>query len=185
MGNMDKLEEHIRKNREEMDIYKPSSKIWKKIEISAGIKRRRKSRWLSIAAAAAIITGAGLFLFRPATHWSQAINGAKNAGNIQTGNLQLRESEIYYNDLANTIYSQAKPLLLKNPELEKELTSDIAHIDSLCADIRKDLNDNVANQDVIEALICNYRIKIRILEEMLDALKSDDGNSQKKRTNEL
>jgi hypothetical protein len=38
------------------------------------------------------------------------------------------------------------------------------------------LKDNVDNQDVIEALINNYRIKIQILEDMLIVLKQNENN---------
>ena len=74
-------------------------------------------------------------------------------------NSQLKETEIYYNNLANSLYREATPMLTRNPEIEKELSTDISQIDSICSEIKKDLKDNVANQDVIEALIQNYRIK--------------------------
>ena len=83
-------------------------------------------------------------------------------------NPQLKETEIYYNNLVNSLYREATPLLTGNPEIKKELTTDISHLDSICIEIKKDLKDNVANQEVVEALIQNYRIKIRLLEDMLD-----------------
>ena len=53
---MDNLEEYIRKHREEMDRYKPSSGIWRKIrkELKPGKNLRR---WISIAAMVAVILG--------------------------------------------------------------------------------------------------------------------------------
>ena len=52
-------------------------------------------------------------------------------------------------------------------------------------DIKKDLKDNIANQDVIEALIQNYRIKINILEDMLTVLKANENNHEKEKSHEL
>jgi len=42
---------------------------------------------------------------------------------------------------------------------------------SILKDIRKDLKDNAANAEVVEALIRNYRTRVMILEEMLEILK--------------
>jgi hypothetical protein len=52
-------------------------------------------------------------------------------------------------------------------------------------EIKKDLKDNISNQDVVEALIQNYRIKIRILEDMLTVLKANENNPEKKKSHEI
>jgi hypothetical protein len=87
--------------------------------------------------------------------------------------------------MINTLYDEAKPLLTVRPEVEKELDSDMARIDSICTDIRNDLKDNVDNQEVIEALIRNYRIKIKILEDMLLILKKSEDENSKKESHEI
>jgi hypothetical protein len=71
------------------------------------------------------------------------------------------------------------------PDIRKEFLSDMSQIDSICTDIKKDLKDNVSNQEVIEALINNYRIKIQILEEMLDELKQNENKPVKNDPHEL
>ena len=91
----------------------------------------------------------------------------------------------YYNTLVKTLYREAGPLLTGQPELSRELDSDMAQIDSICVDIRKDLKDNVANQEVIEALIQNYRIKLQILEDMLVMLKQNENKQEKPGSHEL
>ena len=75
--------------------------------------------------------------------------------------------------------------LTANPEIQKELVTDISQLDSICSEIKKDLKDNVANQEVVEALIQNYRIKIRLLEDMLTILKENENNPEKKKSHEL
>jgi len=100
-------------------------------------------------------------------------------------NPQLKETEAYYNNLVNSLYSEATPFLTNNPEIKKELNTDLAHLDSICIDIKKDLKDNISNQDVIEALVQNYRIKIRILEDMLNVLRENELNQVKKQNHEL
>jgi hypothetical protein len=180
---MDKLEEYIMKHREEMDRYKPSPSIWRKTgnELKTGMNLR----WLSIAAMLAVILGTTLVLYRPGAIRSQQSVGENNYKTIMKNNPQLRETEIYYNNLANSLYREATPMLARYPEINRELFTDISQLDSICTEIKKDLKDNVANQDVIEALIQNYRLKINLLEDMLEVLKEYEKNPEKRNDNEL
>jgi hypothetical protein len=180
---MDNLEEYIRKHREELDKYKPPSGIWKGVRKE--LKTSSKPRWVYIAAMIAVIMGTAVYFFRPAYLLSGKTGVKSNYQTMMKTGSELKEAEIYYNNLANSIYRKATPLLTGNPEIEKELSADISQIDSICSEIKKDLKDNVANQDVIEALIQNYRIKIRLLEDMLELLKENEGNPDKSKSHEL
>jgi hypothetical protein len=44
-------------------------------------------------------------------------------------------------------------------------------MDKVFEELKEDLRDNAANEEVIEAMIQNYRLKLDILEEMLYRLK--------------
>ena len=112
-------------------------------------------------------------------------NETSNAEGINPVTSQLNETEIYYNNLISAIYREAAPLLTTNPEINKELTEDLSRLDSIGSDIRKDLKDNIANQEVVEALIQNYRIKIRLLEDILNLLKENDDNPGKNKKYDL
>jgi hypothetical protein len=180
---MDNLEEYIRKHREEMDRYKPSSGIWRGVRKE--LKTGNKPQWLYIAAMIAVILGTAAFFFRPAYLLSRKTGRESNYQTMMKTGSELKEAEIYYNSLANSLYREATPMLTRNPEIEKELSADISQIDSICSEIKKDLKDNVANQDVIEALIQNYRIKIRLLEDMLELLKENEENPVKSKSHEL
>jgi len=181
---MDQLEDHIRKNRDAFDVYKPSSRVWAKIRRKIRKGYSPFTRWLSIAAMVIVILGTSLIIIRQ--RYYNADNGfADNYVNSSKENSQLKESEIYYNNLLNSLYTEATPLLTANPEVQKELSYDISRIDSLCLEIKKDLKDNVANKEVVEALILNYRIKIRLLEDLLIILKENETNSEKKKDYEL
>jgi flagellar basal body-associated protein FliL len=181
---MDKLEEHIRRNREELDKYTPPAGIWRRVRRELKKEKSSAKQWLSIAAMIVVILGTALVLFKPEFRWSDS---KKQNNNEQLTQLtpQLKETEIYYNNLVNSLYTEATPLLTNNPEIKKELNSDLSQLDSICSDLKKDLNDNISNQDVVEALVQNYRIKIRILEDMLKVLKENENNPEKKKNHEL
>jgi len=182
---MDNLEEYIRKHREELDRHRLSSGIWKRVRKGLRTGKSKGYRWISIAAMVAVVLGTALLFIRPGYKLSQKTNRDINHTMMLQVNSQLKETEIYYNNLANTLYREASPMLAKNPEIEKELFMDISQLDSICSEIKKDLKDNVANHDVIEALIQNYRIKIRLLEDMLNILKENEDNPGKNKSHEL
>jgi hypothetical protein len=178
---MDDLEEYIMKHREELDRYKPSSGIRKRLVRSL---KTGKNSWFRLSAVAAMITvimGTAVIFFKPGF---KSVRDNNSKMSSQAG-FQLKETEIYYNNLATSLYAEATPMLAKNPEIKKELSMDLSQIDSICGEIKKDLKDNIANRDVVEALIQNYRIKIRILEDMLKLLKESEGNTEKRNNHEL
>jgi hypothetical protein len=182
---MDKLEEHIRQNREDLDRYSPPAGIWRRIRKELKKEKFMMRQWLSIAAMIVVILGTAIVLFRPVYRWSDPNSRKNNYEGLTQTYPQLKETETYYNSLVNSLYKEATPLLTKNPEIKKELNYDLSHLDSICTDLKKDLKDNVSNQDVVEALIQNYRIKIRILEDMLTILKANENNPEKKKSYEL
>jgi hypothetical protein len=182
---MDKLEEHIRKYREELDSYSPPSGQWRRISKALNKQNISPRVWLSIAAMVVVILGAAAVLLRQANRQVNPAGTVSNDNGLIMENPQLKETEIYYNNLVNSLYSEATPLLTTNPEIKKELASDFSQIDSICTEIKKDLKDNVANQDVVEALIQNYRIKIRLLEDMLVILRENKDNPDKSKSYEL
>jgi hypothetical protein len=173
------------KNREGLDRHKPASGNWRKIRKELAPGKTAGYRWISVAAMVAVILGTSVIILKPGYRLSQRSGGEKNYRMMMKESPQLRETEIYYNNLANSLYREATPMLAKNPGMERELFSDISQIDSICSEIKKDLKDNVSNQEVIEALIQNYRIKISLLEDMITVLKENDDNREKRNSHEL
>jgi CHASE3 domain sensor protein len=176
---MDNLEQYIKRNRDELDKYDPSPIIWSRILNAVKPVRRSARFWLSAAASITVLIGISAIIILVGQKRNTTYN---TDNNIQPA---LKETEMYYNTLVNSLYHEAKPLLTGQPEIEKELNTDMAQIDSICVDIMKDLKDNVANQEVIEALIQNYRIKIKILEDMLNVLKQNEVEKDKNKSHEL
>jgi hypothetical protein len=51
--------------------------------------------------------------------------------------------------------------------------------------IRNDLKDNVASEEVIGALIRNYRLRIELLEDMLTLMKEKEADNENITDHEL
>jgi hypothetical protein len=177
---MDKLEEHIRNSRKDLDSYDPPPIVWKKVQRELKQGKSHSIKWISIAAMIIVVIGSALLINNRKKLSGNQILRINETANLP-GNQRLKETEIYYNNLVNSLYHEAAPLLTSNPEIKKELNTDISQLDSIYSDIKKDLKDNMANQEVVEALIQNYRIKIRLLEDMLLILKEQDGKPEKSR----
>jgi len=176
---MDNLEKFIKRNRADLDKYGPSKSTWSGIKAGLRMKKTIVPVWLFAAASLIIILGISTFLY----YFIQKKNS--DFSTLNSGQPALKETEAYYNSLVNTLYLEAKPLLTGQPEIAGELRTDMAQLDSICADLKKDLKDNVANQQVIEAMIQNYRIKLQLLEEMLNLLKQKESKSEKTKSHEL
>lgn len=172
---MDRLEEYIKQNRDELDKYTPSSGLWKGIRNDLHRPGISRMKWLAAAAMALVIIISSV-LYYAGEYGRKTLYGTNDESLFLRTNPELKETEIYYNTLFNELYNRGSALLTDNPEAEKELQYDLSHLDSLCFEIRKDLNDNIANEDVIEALIVNYRTRIQILEEMLEVLSHEEEN---------
>jgi hypothetical protein len=178
---MDKLEDFIRNNRGEIDYREPSPRVWKGIRKNTRRQGKSITIW-SAAASVLILIGTSLILLLSKAD-KRHVSGSE--ASIMKNNPQLLETEFYYNNMAKTLYNEASPMLVGYPDLKIELNADMAQIDSLCADIKKDLRDNVSNQQVIEALIKNYRIKTEILQEMLNLLRQEQNPPEKPKSHEL
>jgi hypothetical protein len=176
---MDNLEKYIKENRNDLDKYSPSPSVWQGIR--SGMKNSKRSLLIRFSAAAMITvilgTAAFFYVWYNRTS-SMTYKGVKNNTYFMP-DPQLKETEIYYNNLINELYTKATSLTNLHPDIDKELFNDLTQLDSIYAEIKKDLKDNIANQEVIEALINNYRIRIRMLEEILDILKQNENGHEK------
>lgn len=174
---MDKLEKHIISVRENMDIHDPDPGLWSRIENDLPGRERQLRSFMWRAAVVIIVVGAALTL----TVRSFDSAGLKNNPEMKL----VRETDMYYNNLISSLYEQAEPLLTSNPDVRSELTIGMNELDSLSKQIRDDLRDKVANREVIEALIHNYRLRIELLEDMLAVMKEAEESNIKKETYEL
>jgi DNA primase len=179
---MEKLEDFIRQNREGLDYRDSPPAVWKRIRRNLLNLRPRLMKRLAAAAVIFVILTAAVLHYAKGNK-----DGSLNPREalLMKNNPQLRETELYYNSLVNSLYNEVAPQLTGYPDIRNEFLHDMSQIDSICTDIKKDLKDNVSNKEVIEALINNYRIKIQILEEMLDQLKQNENIPPNKESHEL
>jgi hypothetical protein len=170
----DRFEKFISENHENFDFREPDPAIWDKLKND--IRVRRKIDWPLIARRAAIIVlifGAS-YIANEMVHRAQNKDleafkpGKHHKENALPG---LHEAEAYYTGVVNQKLDELKPVIANCPSLQEEINYDMSELDSVYHELKRDLKDNMANQEVIEAIIENYRLKISILEDLLTELE--------------
>ena len=173
----DRLEEFVRQNREQFDHHEPDPSIWLKINPAntPGVKERRSMRWLRVAAAVAMI-------FAGSTAGIYFLTGGKAETDQYSNELymEIRETEQYYSHMVSQRYNELKPYLASDPEAKEMLTDDMTELDEVYSELKEDLKDNASNPEVIEAMILNYRVKLEILEDLLNQLKEKENQDYEK-----
>jgi hypothetical protein len=173
----DRLEDFVRQHREQFDLREPDPSVWLKIQpADTPVSRERRSlRWLRVAAAVAVIfagSTAGIYFLR----------GGQVEKEMHGSELyqEIRETELYYNQMVSQRYDELRPYLASDPAAEEMLSLDMTELDEVYGQLKEDLKDNASNPEVIEAMILNYRVKLEILEDLLRQLKEKENQDDEK-----
>jgi hypothetical protein len=180
----DKLEQFIEDNRDAFDSFSQpqAEKVWGKI--LEGRKKKKVKRvflwYISRAAAVLLIFGLSYFFHDYIDRGRDARIAEKKRNDVYEQVPELKEAESYYSKLVTFKLEEMKPFLMNNPGIRKEVNVDLMELDSIYSSLKNDLKDNIANDQIIEAMIQNYRLKLRILEELQAELKPENSKENEK-----
>lgn len=171
----DRLKKYIDLNKDAFDSLDIPADSWNSIENKlhgSKSKRLRIIRYSSIASAAALI---GAFLYI-------AVIRQQAGDELMAEENQLSETELYYATQVNQKRAQVYQMSASHPELQNEMELDLAELDTAMVELKRDLKDNVDNAEVVEAMIQNYRMKLSILEDIMQFLEEQQENNEQKHT---
>jgi len=174
----DRLEQFISDNRDQFDPFEPDEKLWAGIKSNIQGKKTFRIGWKGVmwrAAAVILIFGAS-YGIQEYLHQRKAMMAGQEDNELINNIPELQEAEIYYTSLLNDKISQIEPLIEQNPELGESLQQDLSELDSIYGELQNDLRDNIANDEVVEAMIQNYMLKIQILEDLLEYMEKSSKN---------
>ncbi len=164
----DRLEEFVVQHRADFDAREPDPSLWLKISANTTVvKTRRSLVWLRYAAAVAVLFAG----FSAGLYYLAGNNTNRLANPVYQ---EVVETEAYYTGIISERYQELQPYLVDNPQLKNDLDFDMKELDEIYSGLKKDLSDNVANPEVIEAMIQQYRMKVEILEQLLYQLKEKE-----------
>lgn len=179
----DKLEKYILDHRQQFDDQEPDPGIWERVDTHKapviGINWKRIA-WRAAAVAAIFVTSYFFHDLIDSRNDAGRKAIAENPGDASPIVKELIEAEAYYTSQINMKKEEVFRLTATNPEVRHEINMEMVDLDRVYNELREDLKDNAANEEVVEAMIQNYRLKLDILEEMLMVLKQSDETQNEK-----
>ncbi len=184
---MDKLEQFIKNNRESFDSMEPSPELWNSIKEKNNFKNTNPHlvelpyfKWAVRIAAAVIIFAASYYLHEiidtTQTHPQMASQEKSPLLN------EFLEAQYYYTAQINAEKEKFYKVTAGNSSLREDIQDELKDLDKEFASLKEDLMDNVDNEDVIAAMIQNYRLKLNILQDIMYQVQQE--KTEKKSTNE-
>ncbi|WP_116768964.1 hypothetical protein [Maribacter litoralis] len=174
---MDQFEKHIRDNKAVFDDHRADrEKIWANIASQLNEERTKeiplwKSPMLRIAASILILLGIsgaiGFNFFASPTTESQFVSQ------------ELQDIDMHYQGLV----SYQVQLVQNNSQLsdadKEEFLSFMVELDAEYEQLKLEMQNNLDNEQVLEAIVANYRKRIELIENLLQQLneskiKEDD-----------
>ena len=172
----DKLEKYILDHREDFDDLEPDQALWDRVDTRKApvIRINWKDIAWKAAAVAVIFVASYFFHDYMASRRQPSPMMGENRSEASPMAKELIEAEAYYTSRIDLKKDEVFRLTAGNPEIRREIDMELVDLDRVYNELKADLNDNAANEEVIEAMIQNYRLKLDILEEMLMMLKQSN-----------
>jgi hypothetical protein len=175
LGN-DEIEQFVHNNRAAFDSETPNLKLWAAIEkqVHPPIVRNlgvKQWVWRIAAAITLLVVGAsGGFYFKTT---KEAASIAQTVNQIAP---DFREAEQFYAQKVNT---QLVKLASYQQNSDPSVLADLKQIDEIQKELKKELDEapNAAREEIVKRMIDNYKIKLGILERVLQHLNEHPSNN--------
>ncbi|MEM9324839.1 MAG: hypothetical protein AAGA85_04260 [Bacteroidota bacterium] len=161
----DQLKQYVEDRREEFELYPLDVNAgWQEIANRvAPVKPSRPIKpWMAIAASISLLLVGALIGIRM---YTAAVPVSASA--------EFEDMQFYYQEMVD-----AKLQLVRARVEDPEILADFDMMDEAFAELKADLDDNVANAEVLEAMIDSYQLKLQILERILEELEDESHEEQ-------
>ena len=182
----DKLEKYILDHREQFDDQEPDPALWEKVDTHKAPVIRINWKDISWKAAAVIAIFVSSYFFHEYMANRQQLSREFVSRNAEVNSPMVRElieAEAYYTSQIDMRKEEVFRLTASDPDVRHEIDLEMLDLDRVFTELKEDLKDNADNEEVIVAMIQNYRLKLDILEEMLLRIKQSN-ESQNKESDE-
>ena len=165
----DNLEKFISENRPDFDDKNPPKDIWLAIDQHLDQKGKKTARLIPLwryarrVAAAAVLIGTGVLI------GLNVNNQSSDAIAFEEEFPEYFEAEQYYQNEVKTKVAQ-----LANYNHDSEIIDDLKQLDKNYEELKKELSQAPPDkqEQIVNALITNYRTKLSILERVLERIQS-------------
>ncbi len=176
----DNIEKFINNNRPEFDDRQPPEKVWKAVSNHMDGDKKQNGRRISIwrftriAAASIVLVAAGILI---------GLNYNKTSKPDAFHQLypEFAETELFYKKQV-----MIKEAELANYKYDPTIDDDLKQLDKIFEDLKKELSNTPVSkrEQVIDAMVNNYRTKISILERVLERIQSAKEENLKTKQND-
>ncbi len=174
----DKLEKFIIDNREAFDDLELQPELWEKVEIRKPKKVSINWRNIGLRVAAVVLIFVSSYYFHDFVQNRSNRQGAPLStaySEDQKGMYRrLIEAEFYYTAQIEETKAEVYQLTSNNHRLRSEINDELLDLERAFTELKNDLRDNADNEEVIVAMIRNYRIKLEILNDILNQLQPNE-----------
>lgn len=168
----DKFKEFVDKHRDSFNIYREDyDEIWENIESKLdkqGKNEGLKTIW-KVAASFLLVLAVG----------SLVLLAKRNGAWVYQGNqavpVELAEAAFHYQGMIN---DKLEIIQANKHDVGEEIFEDLEALDQAYFELKNDLKDNADNEEVVQAMIQNYKMKLEILQAILDELKRNSPDNQ-------
>lgn len=164
----DRLEEFVKAKRDEFDFREPSPQVWEKI--SAETKKHKtvsmRNYFIRVAAIVVVVVISSALLWQSGIIQSNRL--AKNTSNPEL--MELIEAEAFYAHQVDKKLQEIQKCYKTFPELKEEIETDLMELENMYKILKTDLNENISNKSVIEAMIENNRFRVKLCDDVLEQI---------------
>jgi hypothetical protein len=163
----DRLEEFVSANRDEFDFREPSPELWEKIAENVSRKKVVPFRTYFMRIAAVLV----IALISTVLVWQSGILSSNMlARNADPEIVELMEAEAYYSNQVDRKLKEIKKCYYTYPELKNEIETDLNELEDMYKVLKTDLDENISNKSVIEAMIENNRYRLKLCDNVLEQI---------------
>jgi len=175
---MDNFEKHIIENKQLFDDQKADrAKLWANIESKLDNPEPKvvplwKSPLLRIAASVVFVLGMSAFI------WTTMFTASNNT--IQNGfvSQELQDIDVHYKSLVSNQVQLVKDHPKLSDKDKEEFLQFMVELDEEYALLKLEMQKNLDNEIILEAIVGNYKKRIELIENLLrqinDAKKTND-----------
>ncbi len=173
----DNLKQFIQKNRNDFDQKIPSLEAWEEISSSLRNKKLKSfdiSTWLLRAVAVIVISAGSIGVYKLI---SENNTPAINQVIVSTEETVLPQEIIKANEAYSSRINNKRVLLAsyerQYPKVTSAINTELQNLDDTFNELKKELKEGPISEEVIQAMIETYQIKVEILEEVLFELNEN------------
>ncbi|PCJ64961.1 MAG: hypothetical protein COA58_11865 [Bacteroidetes bacterium] len=182
---MDNLEDFIKKNKGEFDSKTPSPDLWNRIKeereeekvipIATGKRAGIPMQIMRVAASFLILA---LAAFGGYQLLNDSNNEMDNEVTLETSNLptELVELDQYYESQVTVSLTQIN-LIISDTSILNEVKSELKMLDDEKGKLFSEYGKEMDDQQIVEALMNTYRMKLQVLENILSLLNENENEA--------